>query len=95
MKFKVIVTEPAEKNLFQIESSARLMILQKLKILETSPFPTIKSIRKIKASGRTSLFRLRIGNYRAIFHVSQAVVYVLAVIDRKDLDKAIQNLVQQ
>lgn len=93
-KFRVIITGPDKKNLGKIGTNSRLKILQKLKILETSPFPSIKSIKKIKESRKIPLFRLRSGDYRIIYHIRGTTVYIFAVIHRKNFDGAIKTVIK-
>ncbi|MCD6318758.1 type II toxin-antitoxin system RelE/ParE family toxin [Candidatus Aerophobetes bacterium] len=94
-KFNIVLTESAQIDLQQIESNLRLKLLKKLKILENSPFPisTVKSIRKIKASHKIALFRLRFGTYRIIYYIKDKMVYVLAVVQRKEFEEAIKNII--
>lgn len=94
-KFRVIITGPGKKNLGEIDTNPRLKILQKLKILETSPFPTIKSIKKIKESRKIPLFRLRFGDYRIIYHIRDTKVYIFAIIHRKSFDSAMKTVIKQ
>lgn len=93
-RFKVVITHTGKDDLQQIEASSRLKLLQKLKILETSPFPTIKPIKKIKLSHKIPLFRLRCGDYRVIYHIRDATVYIFAVIHRKKFDNAVKAVVK-
>jgi len=93
-KFRVVITDIGKKDLQQIKADLRAKLLENLKILESSPFPTIKPIKKIKASRNIPLFRLRSGDYRIIFHVRDTTVYVFTVINRKDFDSAIKNVVK-
>jgi len=85
----VVGTDTGKRDLYPLEATLRLKLLQKLKILETSPFPTVKSIKKIKISRKIPLFRLRFGQYRIIYHVRDNVIYVFAVIHGKEFDSAI------
>lgn len=93
-KFRVIITGPGKKNLGKIDTNSRLKILQKLKILKSSPFPTIKSIKKIKESRKIPLFRLRSGDYRIIYHIRNTTVYIFAVIHRKNFDGAVKTVIK-
>ena len=40
------------------------------------------------------LFRLRFGQYRIIYHIRENVVYIFAVIHRKEFDSAIKDLIK-
>ena len=93
-RFRVVITDTGKKDLDSLEASLRTKLLQKLKILETSPFPTIKPIKKIKISRKIPLFRLRFGQYRIIYHIRENVVYIFAVIHRREFDSAIKDLIK-
>jgi len=93
-RFRVVITDSGKKDLEGIQANLRAKLLQKLKILETSPFPTVKSIKKIKISRKIPLFRLRFGQYRIIYHVRDNVVYILAVVHRKEFDSAIKDVIR-
>ena len=93
-RFRVVITDTAKKDLHSLEANLRAKLLQKLKILETSPFPTVKSIKKIKISRKIPLFRLRFGQCRIIYHIRENVVYIFAVIHRKEFDSAIKDLIK-
>lgn len=93
-RFRVVITDTGKKDLDSLEANLRAKLLQKLKILETSPFPTVKSIKKIKISRKIPLFRLRFGQYRIIYHIRENVVYIFAVIHRREFDSAIKDLIK-
>lgn len=93
-KFKIVVTDDAKRDLRQIERNLRQKILQKFKILETSPFPTIKPVKKIEASCKIPLFRLRAGDYRIIYHVRGRTVGIITIVHRKDFDNAVKTQVK-
>ncbi|MEA1965556.1 MAG: type II toxin-antitoxin system RelE/ParE family toxin [Candidatus Aerophobetes bacterium] len=96
-KFRLEITNTGERDLRQIEPKLKLKLLKKIKILEDSPFPTSttkSTVRKIKASRKIPLFRLRFSSYRAIYYIRENTVYILAVVHRKDFDEAIKNIVK-
>ncbi|MCD6471681.1 type II toxin-antitoxin system RelE/ParE family toxin [Candidatus Aerophobetes bacterium] len=93
-KFKVVIADIGKKDLWKIEANLRIKLLQKLKILENSPLPTAKSVKKIKISHKIPLFRLRFGNYRIIYHIRDTVVYIFAVVHRKDFDNIIKSIIK-
>jgi len=47
--------------------------------------------KKIKISRKIPLFRLRFGQYRIIYYVRDNVIYILAVVRRKEFDSATQG----
>ena len=93
-EFKVVFTKVAEKCLNRLDPKTRLKILQAVKGLESAPFPTGNTIKKLKGS-KISIYRLRIGNFRIVYHIDGRKIAVLTVVDRKDLEKKIKGLLQR
>ena len=92
--FEVRLTKTAEEDLQKIALKTEARILEKIKILETTPFPTIKPIKKIKGSKKIPLFRLRIGNYRVIYCIKESTVFVLIIVNKREFDKELRGLIQ-
>ncbi len=90
-EFRVAVTDSAKKDLKKLSPKLRKKLLQSLKILEISPFATIKPIKKIKASRKIALYRFRFGEYRVIYHIRGNKVYILAVIHQRDFEKELRS----
>jgi len=90
--FKVRLTKTAEEDLQEIALKTQARILEKIKILEATPFPTIKPIKKIKGSKKLPLFRLRIGSYRVIYYVKESTVFILVVVNKREFDKELRVL---
>jgi len=64
-----------------------------LEILKENPFfAPGKKIRKLEGHWRKKVYRIRVGDYRAIYYVEGQQVNVVAVIHRKDLKKEISKL---
>jgi mRNA interferase RelE/StbE len=79
MKFRILIHKKAYEFLKDLKSEERQRIVDKLKRLED--FPTVR-LDIVKIAGETDTFRLRIGNYRALFKVyEQEKVIVIAKID--------------
>ncbi len=66
-------------------------ILRKLRELEDSPFPRGDTIKHLKGF-ETPTYRLRIGDYRAVYRISGTVVVILRIIPRSELDRALLDL---
>jgi len=90
--FEVRLTKTAEEDLQEIALKTQARILEKIKILEATPFPTIKPIKKIKGSKKLPLFRLRIGSYRVIYYVKESTVFILVVVNKREFDKELRVL---
>ena len=65
-------------------------ILRKLRELEDSPFPRGDTIKQLKGF-ETPTYRLRIGDYRAVYRISGTVVVILRIIPRSELDRALRD----
>jgi mRNA-degrading endonuclease RelE of RelBE toxin-antitoxin system len=92
--FEVRLTKTAEEDLQKIALKTQARILEKIKILEATPFPTIKPIKKIKGSKKIPLFRFRIGSYRVIYYVKESTVFILIVVNKREFDKELRVLVK-
>lgn len=88
-EFKVVFTKTAEKDINKLEPKTRIKILQATKSLEVSPFPKGNAIKKLRGI-RISLYRLRIGDFRVIYHIDSKKIVVLYVVDRKNLEKRLK-----
>ena len=63
-------------------------ILDEIEILEVTPWPGPPAVKKIK----DNLYRLRSGSYRIIYERKKSMVYVLRIVDRKELERTLQKL---
>lgn len=90
--FKVQLLKGAQKDLASLEPANRLPILTKIKILEADPLPRGKSNIKILRGFRPPLLRLRAGDFRIIYRLTGRTVEILAIVDRKELDRVLSQL---
>jgi mRNA interferase RelE/StbE len=83
-RFKVLFTDPAEKDLNKLDTKIGDRILAKIDLLEVDPF--LPSSKRLKGD---VTFRLRVGDYRVIYEVDnrnkQVIIY--RVRHRKDVYK--------
>ncbi|HLD41725.1 MAG TPA: type II toxin-antitoxin system RelE/ParE family toxin [archaeon] len=63
--FKILLSKDAADFLGHLDFQAKERIKKKLEILETDPYP--QGVQKI--IGTKNIFRLRIGDYRALYFV--------------------------
>jgi len=77
MRFQVILHDDVRKKIKKIPKNYQENIISKLSAL--SEFPHFLDIKKIK--GQVNTYRLRIGNYRAVFDVdfNTKIIYVTAL----------------
>jgi mRNA interferase RelE/StbE len=88
--FTVNVSNRAQSDLRSLPKSIRNRILSGIRQLETTPFPRGNTIRQIR--GLIGIFRLRIGDYRAIYQRTENQVEILRVIHRQELERALRTL---
>jgi len=90
MSHLVELSPRAFRDLESLEKKTAKDILDDLEILKSRPWPPAPKVKKL--SGYKNLYRLRIGNYRAVFEVLGSGVVVLRIMDRKELERTLRNL---
>ncbi len=84
-EFRVVFTEKARKDLLELSEHEIDQILTACLRLETNPRPDSKHIKKLK--GYKDMYRLRIGDYRAVFEWKSNTVTVIRLLTRQDFGK--------
>lgn len=81
--YKIVFTSSAAKQLKKLDKTAQRLILEKIKKLDVSQLNNNTK----KLSGVADLYRLRVGDYRAIYQIrhQELVFLVLKVGHRKDV----------
>jgi len=85
MPYEVKVHRAVAKTLSSMTPHLRSRIIHGLRALETNPYESRTGadiVRLRGTKGREDLFRLRIGDYRAIYAVVGKVVYVTDLFHR-------------
>ena len=85
MPYEVKLHREVVKTLSKMKTDIRSRIIRGLHVLQDDPFHarTIVDILRLTGTrGREDLFRLRIGDYRAIYAVQDEVVYVTDLFHR-------------
>ena len=90
-KFRVALTEHAVADLGDIFKDFRDQVHRDLKTLESAPFPSGSSIKRLKGF-RPPVYRLRSGDFRVLYHIEGENVTILRIIDRKVLERTIKRL---
>ncbi|QLC50597.1 type II toxin-antitoxin system RelE/ParE family toxin [Methanolobus zinderi] len=81
MKYQVSIHPHVRKLLTALDLETKNRLVEGLRKLEYDPFAN--DIKKLKGTrGRQDLYRLRIGDYRAIFAIEDDMIYVLEIITR-------------
>ncbi|MBI4563348.1 MAG: type II toxin-antitoxin system RelE/ParE family toxin [Planctomycetes bacterium] len=83
----------AHEDLQSLSSDVAVRIAKKVLELGVNAHPRGDTIKWIYGRAQPT-FRLRIGNYRAIFELDEAThrVYILRVVHRSQLDRALRDL---
>jgi mRNA interferase RelE/StbE len=84
-KFEVFFTEKAQKDLSDLPEHEIEQILSSCLRLETNLRPDGKHIKKLK--GYKDMYRLRTGDYRAVFEWKGNTVTVVRLLTRQDFGK--------
>ena len=77
---KISIRKSAIKDLGKIDSKNREKIHSK--ILELSKYPNVSNIKKLTKF--EPAYRLRMGNFRILFDVSESAIEIGRVLHRKD-----------
>jgi mRNA interferase RelE/StbE len=90
---KVIFTSTADKQLRKLTKPVQKLIVKKIKELDVSMHVN-NNIKKL--SGVHDLYRLRVGDYRAIYKIinEELIVLILKIGHRKDIYRNL-NLTQR
>ncbi len=91
MKWRVELAPRARRQFEAIAPEVRLRILMDIKVLEAGPLHPSSNIKKLRGF-KTPTYRLRSGDFRAVFRIEKEIVIVAAVFDRKNLDKELRSL---
>ncbi len=92
-RFRVELSKTARRDGKRLGPSVWLGLLRQLKTLETAPFPTGKSTRIKKLAGfKIPTYRLRAGNYRAVYRIDPELVRILFVDDKHNIKSRLKGL---
>ncbi|WP_292467283.1 type II toxin-antitoxin system RelE/ParE family toxin [Methanolobus sp.] len=82
MNYRVSIHPHAVKFLRAQDNETKDRLKEGLRKLESEPLS--HDVKKLKGTkGRQDLYRLRIGDYRAVFSIEEDIVYVLEIIPRE------------
>jgi len=92
-KLRVVLAGSAERDLEGLEPTLALLPCRDIaSYLESNPLPIGKPRIKRLAGFSPPLYRLRSGDFRAYYRVSQGEVVVLAIRNKKDSDKFLKRI---
>ncbi len=83
-RYRVLLSATAVSQLSLLDDKLTLRIKNALHSLKSNPFESRSGadIRKLKVSAEPPLYRLRIGDYRAIYFVIEKEIRVTEIIHR-------------
>jgi len=89
-EFTVQLAHSAIEDLNNIEEHIRGQVVDGIRSLSFDPLPTGKGIKKLKGF-KPPLYRYRSGDFRIIYRLSNRLVMILRIINRKELEKIIKH----
>ena len=90
--YVVDVTPRANADLQTLSADVALRISKKMRELANDPWPHGDTIKRLQGL-HAPTYRLRIGDYRAVFRIDERRVRVLRVVHRSELARALRDLV--
>ena len=91
MSYRVSLTPTSEKDIRSLPKPIQATVFRQLKTLEMNVTPDGNRIKKLKGV-KGAFYRLRVGDYRAMFEVQGNKVTIHRIINRKELDRIISRL---
>jgi mRNA interferase RelE/StbE len=80
----VFIHESAEKFLNKLDKKAQDNIKESLKKLSINPYSKNLDIKKLRGiKNRPDLFRLRAGDYRAIYFIQEGEIRITEIMQRE------------
>jgi mRNA-degrading endonuclease RelE of RelBE toxin-antitoxin system len=90
-KFEIQLTSSAVDDLDHIPEISRKKIIASIKKLASDPFSPSPNIKKLKGF-KPPIYRIRSGDFRALYRVHDKTIIILRVMDRKGLERIIKRL---
>ena len=85
------ISERAQQDLEALSSDVTLRIARRLRQLEGNPHPRGDTIKRLHGF-KIPKYRFRVGDYRAVFEILGSKVFVLRVVHRSQLDRALRKM---
>ena len=87
-KRKIVYAPRAQRDLQKLEKNDALRILDDLEILERPPWPQGK-VKKLRG---VDYWEIKSGDFRTIFWPHKKTVVILRIVNRRDLEQAIDRI---
>ena len=88
-EFKITFTKVSQKDIDSIDARIKFKLLKAIKLLEVYPFPRGDIIKKLKGA-HIPIYRLRVGDFRVVYHIDGRNIVVFFIVDRKDFEKRLR-----
>jgi mRNA-degrading endonuclease RelE of RelBE toxin-antitoxin system len=93
-RFSIELDRHAQREIKDLPPAiARIVLREIQERLSTAPFQELKTRIKRMTGFVPSLYRLRVGDYRAYYRIRERNVVVLAVLHKKDSDRWLRRQV--
>jgi mRNA-degrading endonuclease RelE of RelBE toxin-antitoxin system len=89
--FDIHLTHSAVDDLNKISEKAKAKVIASIQKVSSNPFSEKLQIKKLKGF-KPSIYRLRSGDHRVLYRVQENIIYIMRVLDRKDLERIIKRL---
>ena len=90
-KFNIQLTQSAVDDLNDISEKQRAKIIASIRKITSNPYADKAHIKKLKGI-RPPLYRIRSGDHRVLYRVQENAIYIMRVLDRKELERIIKRL---
>jgi len=92
-KLRIVLAGPAERDLRKMEPALALQFCRDIAAyLEDNPLPIGKPRIKKLSGFSPPLYRLRSGDFRAYYRISEGKVVILAIRHKKDSEKLLRRI---
>jgi mRNA interferase RelE/StbE len=85
MQFELYISPSALKEFKKLDSNERESIKIKLKLLAMDPFNSGIDIKQLRGKHQPIYYRIKSGDYRAIYHIEDEGIYVDKIGHRKNI----------
>jgi len=89
--FSVRLTDSAAEDLDKIPPEARKRLVDEIQRLRSDPFPSDSPSKKLKRF-KSPVYRRREGDFRILYRIEAETIFILRVINRKDLERILRRL---
>ncbi|MFH1588814.1 MAG: type II toxin-antitoxin system RelE/ParE family toxin [Candidatus Diapherotrites archaeon] len=85
MRWLVLLSESAKKDFYELDNGLRERLKKGFEKLKENPFQPRSGadIKKLSGSYNPAFYRLRVGDYRAIFAIQEKEVKITRILPRK------------